>query len=421
MSLSDNDQQMVQNEPEPDAKDIALHTDSDGKWIPLIDPKEIDEYAEQVYLELYEVYKERVKTKKQTKEAYLFSREAGMLLWKISVLVVTGQWNVKGYFKFKVHHPERIINAPFYVDRIVEQWLIEKYFIPVLEGKIYKYNMACQVDKGPDKTKEYIKSTMEEMYEAFGADYYIFQYDCRKYFDNICHEKALEKFRKYGVCDFALYLYQSIQKSYSLSDEDEDYYGNAKQDGFFYGMPKGNLPSQWTGIMLLNELDWEINFTPDISVENYRYMDDHVSFCIDKAMARKCYHFVENRINKSGYGLMLHPKKTNIFPISRGLTFCGWHFTQDRDTGIVTVTEKQDKKREQLDKLDSIWSHFDNVGVMKAKEVRYGVVSYFSRGNKSEGLTHQILKKYQLFDGEYDTFYKGKKNPLNIKAAKDNN
>ena len=58
---------------------------------------------------------------------------------------------------------------------------------------------------------------------------------------------------------------------------------------------------------------------------------------------------------------------------------------------------------------------------MKAKEVRYGVVSYFSRGNKSEGLTHQILKKYQLFDGEYDTFYKGKKNPLNIKAAKDNN
>ena len=125
MSLSDNDQQMAQNEP--DAKDIALHTDSDGKWIPLSDPKEIDEYAEQVYLELYEVYKERVKAKKQTKEAYLFSREAGMLLWKISVLVVTGQWNVKGYFKFKVHHPERIINAPFYVDRIVEQWLITIY------------------------------------------------------------------------------------------------------------------------------------------------------------------------------------------------------------------------------------------------------------------------------------------------------
>lgn len=54
--------------------DISKHISSDGRWIPLKDPDEIREYAKQVYTELYEVYKERVKTKKQTKEAYLFSR-----------------------------------------------------------------------------------------------------------------------------------------------------------------------------------------------------------------------------------------------------------------------------------------------------------------------------------------------------------
>ena len=400
--------------------DISKHISSDRKWVPVKDPIEIREYADQVYTELYEVYKERVKTKKQTKEAYLFSREAGLVLWEMAVNIVKGVWTVKGYFPFKVHHPERTINAPYYDDRIVEQWLIEKYFIPVLSGKIYEFNMACQVDKGPDKTKEFIVSTMEYMFKTYGSDYYIFQYDCKKYFDNISHDKACEKFKDYGICDFALSLYRSILSSYSLNDENEDYYCDNKKEGLSYGFPKGNLPSQWTGIMLLNELDWEISFNPDISISNYRYMDDHVSFCKDKVMARRCFRYVNDRITNGDYGLILHPKKTNIYPVSRGITFCGWHFTQDPVTGAVTVTEKQDKKREQLEKLDRVWSHLDSVGIKKAKEIRYGVIAYLSRGTKSEGLTHKILRKYQLFEGEYDTFYKGKKNPLGIKCAKDN-
>ena len=92
--------------------DISKHISSDRKWVPVKDPIEIREYADQVYTELYEVYKERVKTKKQTKEAYLFSREAGLVLWEMAVNIVKGVWTVKGYFPFKVHHPERTINAP---------------------------------------------------------------------------------------------------------------------------------------------------------------------------------------------------------------------------------------------------------------------------------------------------------------------
>lgn len=401
--------------------DISRHIEPfAGIWLPIDtkDWQEAERYATTVYHELFETYKKRVKLKKETKESYGFSRNAGKILWDIALAIVTGVWKVKGYFPFQVHHPERIINAPMYEDRIVEQWLIEKYFVPVLTPVIYSDNFACQKFKGPDLAREEVARWLKEMYEKYGVAFYIYQFDCRKYFDNISHDAALEMFRQYGVCDFALCIYKTILDSYHETADMEECYAARDNEKGKYGMPKGNLPSQWTGVMYLNLLDHALAKS-GICEHNGIYMDDGICICKDRAHARKAQHFVENFITQCHLAIRLNEKKTNIYPMSRGITFCGWHYRFD-EKGELYVNEKKSKFREQEKKLDKTWAAYrkGHITPKKAMQKRNGIIAYTSKETDSDRIAHLFLKKYQLFEGEYDKYYKGKHNPLGLKNVK---
>ena len=100
-----------------------------------------------------------MKTKEQTWEAYKFSRHPAEELSVAAQNLADGTWNVKGYTPFKVYHPTRIINAPKYIDRIVEQWFVEKYLQPkavavVLEGKHF-----CMMARGVEKKDAIMKTS----------------------------------------------------------------------------------------------------------------------------------------------------------------------------------------------------------------------------------------------------------------------
>lgn len=79
--------------------------------------KEIVSEEKQLYLELFELYKHRVKTKHLTYEAFRFERvSAEKLSWAANNLV-NGEWKVSGYFPFNV--------------------FVEKYIQPVFKPKLY--------------------------------------------------------------------------------------------------------------------------------------------------------------------------------------------------------------------------------------------------------------------------------------------
>lgn len=88
-----------------------------------------------LYFELYELYKNRLKTKHLTLEAFRFERESASQLAWAAYNIAKGEWKVNGYFPFNVYHPNRVINAPFYQDRIVEQWFVEKIHTAGIQTK----------------------------------------------------------------------------------------------------------------------------------------------------------------------------------------------------------------------------------------------------------------------------------------------
>lgn len=345
---------------------------------------------EELYYELFELYKKRVKTKHLTMEAYNFERKSASNLERVAELLSDRLWDVIGYFPFKVYHPQREINAPMYVDRIAEQWFVEKYIQPLFVPRLFEFNMACQAGKGPFLTMDYVKASMDEMYQMYGNDWYVFQYDCEGYFDNICHSAAKEIIKEIGPGGF--WIYEKIVDSFSV---ETGYAALADIEGKeVYGYPKGTLPSQWTGIILLNELDLRIHDNPTCDF-NIRYMDDGLNFFHLKDDCRRCYEDTKQYLVDKNFGIRLHPRKTYYAPISRGFTFCGWRYTQDPD-GKIHVRIKNNKKKEMEARLKTISDEVrrGKMSLKKANTIRDGMFEYLSHGTESGPLIGYMRNQY---------------------------
>ncbi len=344
--------------------------------------------AKELYFELFETYKKRVKTKHLTWEAFRFERVRGEELSIAAQQIHDHTWNVHGYFPFQVYHPHRIINAPMYIDRVVEQWHIEKDVQPVFMPRLHEYNMACQKNKGPFLSMDHVKAALEEAYQMYGTDFYFLQYDIQGYFDNISHDKAKEMIS--CINPDAFWLYERVVDSY----ENKEGYAAQNDPKRRHGMPKGNLPSQWTGIIYLNDVDWDFDSDPKCFFST-RYMDDGLSFYRTKQECENRKKWITNYLTVNKMGVRLHPKKTVYAPISRGFTFCGWRYTLDKD-GTIHVRIKNEKKKEQEQRLYGIAKAVQNgtLSLAKANEVRDGIFNYLSHGTESNALIHYMRHQY---------------------------
>lgn len=341
----------------------------------------------QLYFELFELYKKRLKTKHLTYEAYLFERESAKNLSIASMQLMKHIYDVSGYFKFKVYHPQREINAPMYIDRIIEQWFVEKYIQPVYEDRLYKYNMACQSGKGPFLAMDYLKEELNRLYSIYGLNFCVFQYDIEGYFDNIAHNSAKDMMRE---LENNLWIYERIVDSFSVP---ESYSSMADKDNK-YGFPKGTLPSQWTGIILLNDLDWLIHDDKNC-LANYRYMDDGLNFFRTIEQCKHCKDYTENFLRENKLGIRLHSKKTYYAPITRGFTFCGWRYTLDED-GTIHIRIRNSKKKEMEHRLKVISQQVKKgkMSLKKANAIRDGMFEYLSHGTESKKLIKYMRRQY---------------------------
>ena len=353
-----------------------------------------DEFSKEkeLYFELFELYKKRIKTKHLTLEAFLFERESAKELSIAAHNLINRTWSVSGYFPFKVYHPTREINAPYYIDRIIEQWFVEKYIQPVFKPQLYEYNMACQSGKGPFLTMDYVKAAMEEIYYMYGTDWYVFQYDVEGYFDNFSHVSTKHIMQE--VQEESYWLYETIVDSFHVDDCYAALNDNQNPNG--YGFPKGNLPSQWTGIIILDELDWEIHNNPNC-LFNIRYMDDGLNFFHTKQECIDCKQEVEEYLSVNELGIRLHPRKTYYAPISRGFTFCGWRYTMDED-GTIKVRIRNSKKKDMEHRLKIISEEVKRgtMSIEKANQIRDGMFEYLSHGTDSNKLIRYMKHQYPI-------------------------
>lgn len=107
------------------------------------------------------------------------------------------------------------------------------------------------------------------------------------------------------------------------------------------GLPMGNQSSQWFALYYLDRLDRLIK--EKLRIKGYvRYMDDGVLIHKSKEYLQECLRQMQDLIAEEK---LEFNQKTQIFPISQGVDFLGWHFYM-ADTGkVIKRLRTSNKKR----------------------------------------------------------------------------
>ena len=224
------------------------------------------------------------------------------------------------YTNFYIYEPkQRLVSAAPFRDRVVHHALCQ-VIEPIWEARFIRADYACRVGKG-------VHQALDQCHAWVRGYRYAFHGDVVKYFPSIDHAILRDLLAHHIADRQTLWLIDQILASGARILGDECLMVCFPGDDLFAlsrprGLPIGNLTSQFWGNVYLHELDLFVKHR--LRCPAYlRYMDDFVLFADDKAQLadwrEAAREFLATRLR-----LVLHPKKSWVFPVKVGLDFCGF-------------------------------------------------------------------------------------------------
>jgi len=139
---------------------------------------------------------------------------------------------------------------------------------------------------------------------------YVLKADIKHYFENVDHKVMLSILARKIPDERIIWLISVIMSNYRSNKEGK-------------GMPLGNLTSQFFANVYLNELDQFVKH--ELKAKYYiRYVDDfvllHTSPTVLQEWKKQIALFLHEKLR-----LQLHPDKSKIIPLSRGVEFLGFN------------------------------------------------------------------------------------------------
>jgi len=206
---------------------------------------------------------------------------------------------------------KRLIKVAPFRDRIVHHALCN-IIEPLLDKKFVYDSYACRKNKGTHKAVNRLQSFLRVEKNVF-----CLQCDISKYFMSIDHKVLFGLCCKHISDERVLLLISKIISSsndYIFVDEN----GVERNKG----IPIGNLTSQLFANLYLNLLDQFVKHK--LRVKFYlRYMDDFLFLSDSKFflnwVKREVVCFLRDKLF-----LVLNPKKANMFPVKKGVSFLGF-------------------------------------------------------------------------------------------------
>ena len=266
---------------------------------------------------------------------------------------------------------------------------------PLLSKDFIYDSFANQTGKGTHKAIKRFKHFIRKMYTEsnivrggqsklfeVGSAGYALKADIRHYFDTIDHEVLLQIITRKIKDKHVILLIKIILE-------------NHKSDIPGKGMPIGNLTSQFFANVYLNELDWFVKHT--LKVKYYiRYVDDFVILHRDKQILEEWKEQIDIFM-KSTLRVNLHPEKTSIIPLGKGITFLGFRVFHN------SILLKKSNVRRIWRRLGKLKQKYDKGG-MSMEEARCsleGWLAYAEFANTYNLRSKVLLRFYELFSHKF--------------------
>ena len=150
------------------------------------------------------------------------------------------------------------------------------------------------------------------------------------------------------------------------------------------GLPMGNQSSQWFALYYLDRLDRLIK--EKLRIKGYvRYMDDGVLIHESKEYLQECLRQMQKLVAEEK---LEFNQKTQIFPVSQGVDFLGWHFYMT-DTGKVLRRLRASNKKRFKRRLKAFQMQYAQ-GIKTLVEITQSLNSY--QGHLKYGHTWRFRK-----------------------------
>jgi retron-type reverse transcriptase len=288
---------------------------------------------------LHLAYLKARKGKRYKDEILKFGANQEKLLLELQNELIDGSYRHGEYREFTVcDSKKRNIKAAPFRDRIVHHAfcnIIEPIFD---KGFIYD-SYACRKGKGTHKAVLRLKKFLRSAYESESGNImggYVLKCDVSMYFDNVDHGILIRLIGRKIADEKVLNLAHMIIES------------TCTKEG--KGIPIGNLTSQLFANIYLNELDQFVKH--GLRTMHYlRYMDDFIILSDNKSKLIVEKSQIGDFLQKSLL-LTLHPKKTVIHPVWKGVDFLGYvlfeNYTRLRKSTITRFLQRMKVYKNEL-------------------------------------------------------------------------
>ena len=324
--------------------------------------------------------------KRKTQKQYTIEFEKELLgnLLKLQSELETGTYTPKPLVTFTIRDPKtRKISKSDFRDRIIHHALCN-IIEPIFENTFIYDTYANRLGKGSLKAVQRFEYFKNIVSKNGTRACYILKADIRHYFETVDHEILLKLLNRKIVDEKILSLIKLILNNHVTEIDGK-------------GMPLGNLTSQFFANVYLSKLDHYVKET--LQVKYYiRYVDDFVILSNSEKQLNKYREKINNFLIDE-LKLELHPEKTRIIPMHRGVGFLGLRIFENHRL------LKKSNIRKFKNKLSRLCTEYDNKSIDydKIYDAIEGWVAYTKTANMYKLRDKLLMPIEHRFGGEIST------------------
>lgn len=243
-----------------------------------------------------------------------------------------GKYKPRKPHEFELFYPKRRpCSSIHFKDRIVQRSLNDNVIYPIMTENFIWDNMACQQGKGTTAAMDRLDHFLHRLYINNGNSVqglWVLQADIQGYYRSMRHDVADNLFTERLPECVATHAIEWLHNQYPGD----------------IGYAPGSQMVQILGISMLNHMDHAIK--EQAGAKTYsRYMDDFYIISSSKQFLESCLAVIEQELD--AIGLHLHPAKTKIYPLSKGIKVLGFTFRLTNTGKVIRIIDPDNVKHER--------------------------------------------------------------------------
>jgi hypothetical protein len=295
---------------------------------------------------IYKAHMRGRSCKRSKKQLVNFEMTMLAHLYDLYEKINNGTFRISKYKTFIVYEPKRReVQTLEYPIRIIQHVICDDVLLPYLSKRTILDNAVCIKGRGPALAAARFEDRLREYVHQNGPKGYFLKCDILKYFASIPHQRVKDLFcsqiQDTRLRNLIIMFIDSYHTSPQFLDKYSIPYTLDENGNTNLGLPIGNQTSPVFGMFYLDVVDRLFKERYGIKVYS-RYMDDFVVVVKNKKFLIFLLQQVKEVVAQCG--LILNDK-TQIFPLTNGVTYLGYRFRVTESGQIIKTVKKMTKRR----------------------------------------------------------------------------